>query len=153
MRRLLAGILVGAFAVAGIAVAKDSFTQYIPNGDYNYLPGTSNACQICHITSTGSGLNVFGTDVKITLKNGKPDWRGLYARDSETPLYARDSDGDGYTNGYELGDPNGTWTVGAQKPAGTITNPANASSNSDSPLAVQRVQVPTTWAVIKALFQ
>jgi len=152
MRRVLAGILVGAFAVAGIAIGKSSFTLYIPNGDYT-LPGNSNACQTCHITTTGPTLNVFGTDVKITLKYGKPDWRGLLASDSETPLFALDSDGDGYSNGHELGDPSGAWAVGAQKPAGTITNPANASSNSDSPLAVQRVQVPTTWAVIKALFQ
>jgi hypothetical protein len=143
MRRVLAGILVGAFAVAGIAIGKSSFTLDIPHGDYT-LPGNSNVCQTCHITASGSGLNVFGNDVKITLKDGKPDWKALFALDS---------DNDGYSNGHELGDPSGNWSVGAQKPAGTITNPANASSNSDSPLAVQRVQVPTTWAVIKALFQ
>lgn len=143
MRRVLAGILVGMFVIAGIAFAESSFTTYIPNGDKK-LDGNSSPCQTCHITSTGPTLNAFGNDVKITLKNGKPDWKALFSLDS---------DGDGYSNGEELGDPNGTWTVGAPKPMGSITNPANASSNSDAPLAVQRVQVPTTWAVIKALFR
>ena len=46
-------------------------------------------------------------------------WAGL------CPL---DSDGDGATNGEELGDPDCNWVRGQADPAGNVTNPGNGSS-------------------------
>lgn len=48
-----------------------------------------------------------------------------------TALSQMDSDGDGYTNGQELQDPNGTWTQGQPAPGNSslVTNPGRASSH------------------------
>ena len=40
-----------------------------------------------------------------------------------------DSDGDGYSNGVELGDPSGTWRPGQANPSGAVYNPGVASSH------------------------
>ena len=51
----------------------------------------------------GGTRTAFGNDVRSTLSGGLPDW---------SALYALDSDGDGQSNGEELGDPCGDWTFG-----------------------------------------
>ncbi len=45
-------------------------------------------------------------------------------------LAALDSDGDGFTNGEELQDPNGVWTAGTADPGdiNLVTNPGDSSS-------------------------
>ena len=42
-------------------------------------------------------------------------------------IYDRDADGDGYTNGEELGDPNGNWMLGDPSVAGPVSHPAKAN--------------------------
>lgn len=60
-------------------------------------------CVTCHLDPQGRGTrNEFGDDVAYYF-NGGPDW---------SAIYAMDSDRDGYTNGQELGDPNGAWSIG-----------------------------------------
>ncbi len=146
MFRLVAAIATALTIAAGISVARDVYESYIPNSDYTFrISGNTTSCQTCHVGPSNGPLNAFGADVKATLReDGRPDWKALAALDS---------DGDGQPNGYELGDPSGDWRIGNQRPYGTVTNPADARSSSDAPLAIQRVQVPTSWAVIKALFQ
>ena len=79
------------------ALAKTSYPNHIPNGGVN-------SCATCHVSPYGGGTRTaFGNDVRSTLSGGLPDW---------SALYALDSDGDGQSNGEELGDPCGDWTFG-----------------------------------------
>lgn len=144
MRWTVTGITSVCLLVAGVAFSKPGFENYIPNSNAKNLWG--NQCQLCHSGTQGGPLNVFGQDVKLNLTpDGFPDW---------TQIAKLDSDGDGYTNGEELGDPLAMWKPGmGANLYGTVTNPSDPSSYSTEPLAIQRIQVPTTWAVIKALFQ
>ena len=148
MGRRLGGGLVGALAIVGLAVGSAVFPSLksIPNLDN--VPGTSTACQVCHVDAQGTGgLNPFGTTVRSNLDgNGQPDWSRI------RPI---DSDHDGYTNGEELGDPFFRWTPGSPNPglASAVTHPGDPTSKPAHASSVQGVITPTTWAVIKALFQ
>lgn len=95
------------------AWAFTAFPGRIPNGRIN-------KCINCHTTPEGgTQRNLFGDDVSANIRNGYPNW---------SVLYALDSDGDGFTNGEEMGDPCGQWQNG-QVPALTqATLPGNASS-------------------------
>ena len=75
----------------------------------NYIPNIQKfSCSSCHVNPFGGGMrNVFGQDVEATLTSGIPRW---------DLLYELDSDGDGFTNGQELQDENGTWTFGSPMP-------------------------------------
>lgn len=83
------------------AHARSNFPALVPNG-------TQNSCSTCHQLTQESpspnrgNLGLFGKNVQTT--NVPPQW---------SKLFSLDSDGDGYTNGVELGDPEGTWTSGA----------------------------------------
>ncbi|XP_041368427.1 uncharacterized protein LOC121382863 [Gigantopelta aegis] len=91
------------------------FQDEIPNGDEVYHPCKPNFIWrgVGHRNVLGGGkLNPFGED----FKQAKKKWT--------KELCQKDSDGDGLTNGQELGDPDCTWRVG-QFPARTknITHP------------------------------
>lgn len=69
--------------------------------------GAKFQCQNCHLTP-GGPLNPFGNQVSnIGIVNGNVDW---------SLLYDEDADEDGFTNGEELGDPNGEWSIGDPNP-------------------------------------
>ena len=53
-------------------------------------------------------------------------------------LAALDSDGDGFTNGQEPGDPNGTWSLGDSDPGdpSAVSHPGDATSAPTLPLVV-----------------
>ncbi len=85
-----------------------SYVSRIPNG-------SAFSCTTCHGAS-GPPLNGFGDDFLA----GGARW--------SASLATTDSDGDGFTNGAELGDPNGTWVAGNPNPNVTASNPGNASS-------------------------
>jgi len=147
MRWKLAGVFLGTAACAGLAVGSAVYTnpKLVPNLG-NVLGG--NECQVCHVGSQGgSPLNPFGETVKAHLNsNRQPDW---------SAIWKLDSDGDGYTNGEELGDPKGQWTPGMPNPGSpaTITHPGDRASKPGSPSSVHNVRTSTAWAVIKALFR
>ncbi len=145
MRWTAIGITSVCLLVAGVAFSRPGFENYIPNSNTKNLWG--NQCQLCHTGPQGGpSWNVFGQDVRLNLTpEGFPNWE---------IISQLDSDGDSYSNGHELGDPEGRWTPGSTMSLlGTVTNPSDPTSFSTDPLAIQRIQVPTTWAVIKALFQ
>jgi hypothetical protein len=145
MRWTATGITSVCLLLAGVAFSKPGFENHIPNSNAKGLWGTT--CQLCHLSAGGGGaLSVFGQDVKKYLTpEGFPNWE---------IISQLDSDGDSYSNGHELGDLDGMWKPGGSvSPFGTVTNPSDPESFSTEPLAIQRIQVPTTWAVIKALFQ
>ncbi len=147
MRKSVAGVLAGVVAVFGYAVGRPTFSSLglLPN--LGNVPGTATECQVCHVSAGGGGaLNAFGGTVQANLTGGVPDW---------SRIRVLDSDGDGYSNGQELGDPLGYWQPGQPNPGlqTKITNPANAMSKPTGPSGVQIVTTPTAWGVIKALFR
>jgi len=83
-------------------------------------------CLNCHLTESGEHFTDFGSDVRANLVGD-----GLEIRDrmvNWSAVYAKDSDGDTYTNGEELGDPDGTWTIGSPNPQGPTFNPGDEES-------------------------
>ena len=91
----------------------------------NQLPnGSSVGCGGCHVNSGGGGTrNAFGSLVQSSfLVNSNVNW--------VADLATVDSDGDGFSNGHELEDPFGMWTLGTANPGNMlyVTNPGVASS-------------------------
>lgn len=85
-------------AVFSVAVAFPDYADKMPNGN-----NIASDPAIGHFDSLGvAGENDFGKD----YRKYNAQWLGGYCRD--------DSDGDGFTNGQELGDPCCTWTDGSQ---------------------------------------
>jgi plastocyanin len=82
--------------------------------------GATSSCSTCH--TAPPTLNAFGNDF-LTPPAGGITLRWTAA------LAALDSDGDGFTNGTELGDPTGVWNDGDPNPAGPIFNPGSATSH------------------------
>lgn len=82
--------------------AKPFRVNQIPNGNVN-------SCLNCHKSQFGGlPLSSFGSQVLSVGLNGENvDWLALYNLDA---------DGDGFTNGQELLDPNGEWSEGMPNP-------------------------------------
>lgn len=109
---LLSGCtLATALLFLAQAYAFDCRPQLLPNGSVN-------GCGNCHIDEGGGGpRNEFGEDVDDFAIGCAFFW--------EPELALMDSDGDGRTNGEELGDPEGTWTEEDPQPGdpSDVTNP------------------------------
>ena len=67
------------------------------------LPNVPAGCNTCHTSGGGTPRNSFGLAMEALVT---PDGREVFWGPE---LAALDSDGDGFTNGQELGDPEGTW--------------------------------------------
>jgi hypothetical protein len=92
--------------VAQTASGRPGYVNLVPNASVF-------SCTTCH-TPTGPPLNRFGSDFLSANITWSPT------------LAALDSDLDGFSNGQELGDPNGT---GTPTPGATVTNPGDAASH------------------------
>jgi hypothetical protein len=110
--------LLGALALAFPAAARPTYPDYIPTAPVDGQCGT------CHLDPMGGGeRNAFGLDAEATITGDGPDW---------SKLFCADSDGDGRTNGQELGDPCGTWTPGASPlRSEPVSAPADADDVAD----------------------
>ncbi len=96
--------------------------------------GSKYSCNTCHTSGGGTPRNSFGLDVEARVTpNGFENFWG-------PELAALDSDGDGFTNGEELQDPDGLWTEGAPLPGdqALVTHPGNPD---DFPTSVQLVDI------------
>ena len=91
------------------------------NGREDQVPNNQWDCGICHQNSSGGGARtVFGEDVKSFGSDGlNVSWVGICDRDS---------DGDGFTNGQELGDPDCIWMIGDPSPEAMVTDPRDPES-------------------------
>jgi cysteine-rich repeat protein len=120
MRVSIAGL--AAFVVLFAAsAASANFPASIPNGYSS--PGVGR-CGVCHVATTGGGTRTsFGENFRLGADGvaGNADdhvWNRWLAQ--------RDSDGDGWSNGQELGDPFARWPGLAATPY--RSNPGSGSS-------------------------
>lgn len=100
--------------------AKQNFPNLIPN--VSNVPGLNgNTCNTCHTNGGGTARNAFGLDVKKNLSGNTINWAALSKLDS---------DGDGFTNGQELQDPEGAWKAGQSNPGDPtkVTRPGDKNS-------------------------
>ena len=144
MKRFLSGVLVVAVAVAVLVLP--SQVEGRPHRPAQIPNGTVNNCQNCHMSAFGGDArNPFGLTVEadfLTANNfvGNVLWG--------PELAAIDSDGDGFTNGEELGDPDGTWVIGDPNPeVDEVFFPGNPESHPPEPTAVEE----STWGSVKTL--
>lgn len=96
--------------------SKSNFVSQIPNGAVN-------SCATCHTSNSNFSFNSFGSAIKSGfMSSGKVVWKAALA--------TLDSDGDGFSNGVELQDPNGLWSNGSPAPgnANSVSNPGVKSS-------------------------
>lgn len=114
---LLSLAVIGTLVGSAPASARSHRQTQIPNGaDFG--------CTVCHTSSTGGARNAFGTDVQTSGLDGVGAL-GVQNVAWSATLAALDSDGDGLTNGEELGDPDGTWQIGDVNPDGDTSNPGD----------------------------
>ena len=147
------GALLTAAIFCGVAAeeaaARSKRVNQIPNG-------AAASCNTCHTAGGGSPLNSFGLEIATNFLTA-PGAAGDVLWGPE--LAALDSDGDGASNGAELGDPDGTWVVGDPSPAGEdhegdpspagqVFNPGDPTST-PPPAPPETAVEETTWAQIK----
>ena len=144
------GALVAVAAVAAMLVsavqspveARGARVDQIPNGAVL-------GCGGCHTNPAGGGSrNAFG----LMLENGYlTDLSYLGSVVWGPELAALDADGDGASNGQELGDPDGSWSMGDPNPGdpADVTDINDAESFPPPPTAVEA----SSWANIKKLTQ
>jgi len=100
------------------ASEKAEFEEKVPNGDVF-------ECGTCHEGKNKDGhWNAFGEAVDLVV-SGQNTARAI----DWLALCVLDSDGDGWTNGEELLDPDCVWEVGNQNPgqAASVTHPGDAN--------------------------
>lgn len=111
--------LIACSTLASPVQARPFRVDEIPNGN-------AKKCLNCHTDDSGKFFTDFGSDARTTLEGAGPvseqhvDWQGLFQRDS---------DYDTFTNGVELGDPTGAWSIGQPDPPGLTYNPGDPKSH------------------------
>ena len=109
-------VLVLVFIGWGQTDARPARVDQIPNG-------RALGCAACHVNPAGGGARTpFGNDINNNYlmpsgRTGVVQWNAMLAM--------LDSDGDGVSNGQELGDPDGDFTVDASI---QVTNPGDPNS-------------------------
>lgn len=85
------------------------------------VPNNQWGCALCHVSPAGGGARtVFGEQIFMFARDGQNSkWE---------EVCDRDADGDGATNGAELGDPSCAWRTGDPNPDAMVTDPNDAES-------------------------
>jgi hypothetical protein len=106
-------VVASSMALASQPAQARSFrVSQVPNGG-------GFGCVLCHTGGNGGPRNTFGMAVEESLVDGNANWAAVYDLDP---------DNDGFTNGEELGDPDGTWVIGDPAPRIAPTNPNDPRS-------------------------
>ncbi len=118
-RLAASGLALALASWAGQVDARSFRVADVPNGE-------DRECRTCHGDDSGATRNKFGSEAQGYLVGP-----GLVQEDNVDwgPLCSKDSDGDGWTNGYELGDPDCIWTKGATPTRNNSYNPGDAKSH------------------------
>jgi hypothetical protein len=128
-KRFIIFSLVLGVVAAGSVMGTDNYMRALPL--YSRFQ-----CADCHVSANPTiasyTLNPFGVDFKANHEK----WDGVLA--------PKDSDGDGFTNGYELGDQDGN---GVPEAAFERSNPGDSLSKPNSSVDMK------TWSQIKSLFE
>lgn len=127
---IIAAWILGA--PASESWARDFRVSMLPNGQVF-------SCANCHVNPGGGGpRNAFGQAVEQIVRGGAatPFWSATLA--------SRDSDGDGFTNGQELGDPDGD---GRPADGARVTNPGLASSRPQNVAPTVQIVRPANGTV------
>jgi len=135
---LAAALFLGGLA-AGQAEARGKRLAQVPNSGLS-------GCNTCHTTGGGSPRNPFGLEIENNFLSAAGS-AGDVVWGPE--LAALDSDGDGATNGMELGDPDGTWVPGDPDPEGEAFAPGDPEST--PPLPEPTAVEASSWGQIKSL--
>jgi len=116
--QLRAALVLGFVSVGSAADARPFRVEQIPNGDVLQ-------CNACHAEPLPL-RNSFGQQVEVHLDGRDVDW---------PKLFNLDADGDGYSNGQELGDSCGLWARG-RTPERTTgqTNPGDSAATPAGPM-------------------
>ena len=119
--------------------ARSSRVNQVPNG-------TVIGCVACHVNPAGGGTrNDFGKQVEANFLTAF-DFTGQVMWGAE--LAALDADGDGVSNGAELGDPDGVWNRGEDAGDPDLaTRPGDAAST-----RTITAVMASSWAEVKAFF-
>ncbi len=139
----LSAALMLTSVVALPADARSARTRQVPNG-------TVLGCAMCHANAGGGGArNAFGLQIEADFLS-QSGFAGVVLWGPE--LASLDADGDGATNGQELGDSDGTWLQGDANPEGELFLPWDAESTPPPPPPPVPTAVEAVgWAQVKAL--
>ena len=112
---LVIAVALLASSTFSVLVSRSFRPGQIPNG-------SKNNCANCHVNPGGGGArNPFGQTVEANFLDGSGNvtWGAALAK--------LDSDGDGFTNGQELQDPEGQWKIGDPAPGdrSLVTKPGD----------------------------
>ncbi len=139
-RILLVAVLFLGGVVVDEAAARSKRVRQVPNG-------ATFSCNACHVAGGGSPLNPFGLEIATNfLTAAGPAGDVVWGAE----LAALDSDGDGASNGAELGDPDGTWAAGDANPESEVFHPGDPAST-PPPEPEDTAVAETTWGQIKQL--
>jgi len=120
--------LVTSLLGPAAAHAFPGYFNNVPNGPVLVTAAAADRCTLCHsIPSPGMCAAMSMTPPCLNAGFGVP-----YMAAGWTPaLAAADLDGDGFSNGQELQDAAGAWTVGAAAPgiAAHVTSPFSAAEH------------------------
>lgn len=125
---MLGALAIGLASVPSPARAHEFYVFRVPNTAWAANPvGTRRACITCHDNADGGSGCVAGGGTAPCLNPFGED----FADASFTwipSLAAIDSDADGFSNGHELQEPSGAWTVVMDRPgvADYVTRPGSA---------------------------
>jgi hypothetical protein len=121
LREVAVGVGLFTLGWALPAEARSFRVNNIPNG-------SKFGCISCHVDNQASGFTNFGSNAQSNLFPGP-----VQQTDVNWPaLCAIDSDGDGQSNGEELGDPDCNWSEGQPPDSTAATNPGIPNAGAGS---------------------
>ena len=141
VRAVLAATLLMCSILSTSADARSSRMRQVPNG-------TVLRCVACHVSS-GGPRNAFGLQIEADFLS-QAGFSGVVLWGPE--LAALDADGDGATNGEELGDPDGTWQQGDANPEDEVFFPGDAESMPPPPPVPTAIET-TVWGQVKLFLE
>ena len=120
MKKLVSHILVALLSILGVATLSIQEASAFANR-VDDVPNNQWGCALCHNNASGAGPRTnFGEDVFMFARDGVDvKWE---------EVCDKDSDGDGATNGAELGDPECAWRIGDADPDAMVTDPRDPES-------------------------